>query len=173
MFLSNLLTMTKPKLIAFEPDVWFTNMLQKLDSLQRKEKKLYDTRQELKLACKVLQHQRDKYQALSEASDCGIIIYRDEKVIVVNPILEKMLGYSEQELMDNIELLNKCYSEKDLKIVKQHKYTKDMSSYIVSVIHKNGISTKVLLHPKLVNYNGHGLCRAVCVTKYKEGCACV
>lgn len=166
MFLSNI--MTKPKPILFEPDTWLTSMVQKLDKLRQTEVRIEKIKCELRGALHELQHQKDKYQALSETADCGIVIYRDKQVIVVNPVLEKLLGYTEEELMGNIELLNKCYSKEDLKIVKEHKYSNDLLPYIVSIIHKDGSSTKVRLIPKMVNYNGCGLCRAIKVTPYKE-----
>jgi PAS domain S-box-containing protein len=159
---------THPKPIVFEPDEWFTKTIGKLDKLRQTEVRIKKIKGELRQAVQQLQIQKYRYQALSEISDCGIIVYRDGKIFIINKVLEEMLGYPEKELIDNVGLLSRFFSKKDLETVNERKYSNNMEPYIVTVIHKDGSKIQVRLVSKMVEYNGQGQCRAVKVIPYKE-----
>ena len=150
------------------PDTWLTRNLKEVAGLRDLVEEMRQIKIELREAVVKLSYERDRFQALSETMNCGALIYRNTEVIVANEMLQGWLGYTEKELQETPDLLNQCFNKKDLSIVNRHKKTNDMSSYDVTITSRTGEKTKVIFHPKMVNFNGHGLCRGVCVTEYKE-----
>lgn len=155
-------------IFAKPPDVWLINALREVAGLRELMEEMRQIKTELREAVRELSHERDRFQALSETMNCGALIYRGTEVIVVNEMLQEWLGYTERELQETPDLLNQCFNKKDIVIVNKHKKTNDMSSYNVTITSRTGEKRKVVFHPKMVNYNGHGFCRGVCVTEYKE-----
>lgn len=108
-----------------------------------------------------------RYKALSEAGVECIAIARDGVLLAVNKAFEKLLGYTEKELSQNNLMYRVILPEYREEVVRRIE-SKDMTPYRCVYQCKDGSNIRVFVRPKMVKFNGKGLCRAAVVSEWKE-----
>ncbi len=110
-----------------------------------------------KRAQEALMESERKFRALAESTKAGIVLYRDKKFIYVNPMLEKITGYTKGELtaMDFWETVHPEHRElvRGRGMARQH--GKDVpSTYEFKLQTKDGETKWVELSSTHIEYEG-------------------
>jgi PAS domain S-box-containing protein len=110
-----------------------------------------------KRAQEALMESERKFRALAESTRAGIVLYRDKKLIYVNPMLEKITGYAKDELtaMDFWDTVHPEHRElvRGRGMARQH--GKDVPpTYEFKLLTKDGETKWVELSASNIEYEG-------------------
>jgi len=126
----------------------------------------YQGREAVMITCKEISGRKDierklieaeyKYRSLVEGSLAGVYIYQNKKVIHTNPYIEKLLGYSSNEI-SNTDLLDLIFIDDRNKVIdiirKLENGAKDAFDE-VRIVNKNGNIIHVQFSVMSTIYNG-------------------
>jgi PAS domain S-box-containing protein len=88
--------------------------------------------------------------------------------LAVNLAFEELTGYKEIEVADNSQLMWEIIVPEYRDDVARRISDGDESPYRCEYITKGGDRVAVYVRPKLVHYNGKGLCRAAVITVWED-----
>ena len=112
---------------------------------------------ERKKAEDALQESERKFRVLAESTKAGIVLYRDNKFVYVNPMLEKITGYTKEELisMDFWDTVHPEHRElvRGRGMARQH--GKDVpQTYEFKILTRSGETKWVELSASHIEYEG-------------------
>jgi len=116
----------------------------------------------------------EKFKNLAEQSPSMIYINQMGKIVYVNKICEKIMGYSKKEFyskdFDFLNLIAPEYKEMVKENFKKHLKGKDVPTIQYALITKNGKKIDAINSTKLIKYNGKPAILGVItdITRYKK-----
>jgi PAS domain S-box-containing protein len=102
---------------------------------------------------------------LSNASNQGIVIHRDNQVLVTNRAFEDMTGYREYEVQEDFDIMWKILAPEFRDMVRKRIENENTEPYRAEYITKDGNRIMVKVTPKEMEYNSHGLCRVAIIER--------
>ena len=136
---------------------FYTSFAEMIGNLSYANVKLASTLEERKRAEEALRESEEKYRSVIESAPVGIFIIKDEVIQYVNPVMNEITGYTEQDVLGKhfLNFVAKKYRE-----IEQQFYTRRMkgeifpSSYETGAIIKNGREIPVELTVSVFNLFG-------------------
>ncbi len=113
---------------------------------------------ERKKAEQVLVESEEKFRTLAEQSPNMIFIIKGGRIVYVNAMCEKMMGYSREELYSSDFNFITLFAPEHQDLVREnfqkHLNGQEVQPYEYSLIRKNGERIEAIITTKLINYQG-------------------
>jgi PAS domain S-box-containing protein len=139
-----------------------------LDRLDYLDERFTELQVQRAAALEQLHLSESKYKALSEAGTEAIVIHRDFQIYVVNDTFETLIGYTEGDLVENSDKMWDFIKPEFHEIVKTRVRNQDCSDHRMKLVARDGTEVEVDVRIRYVEYNGHGACRAMIMTPWRE-----
>ncbi len=129
---------------------------------QELEKEIYENKlalqiQDLKVSKDILRKSEEKYSAVVENSNDGIVIHKEGKVVFANQVVEKVLGIKKNELIgkDILDFVSPDFHEA---VIQRNlaRYAGEKAPEIteIDLIRKDGTRLPVEINTSIFNYGG-------------------
>jgi PAS domain S-box-containing protein len=129
--------------------------------------------EEARMVKESLKESEQKFRTLAETIKAGIVIYRDDKFLYVNPATESITGYSQEEFL-TLNFSNIIHPD-NLDLVRQRAIARRRgepvpSQYEFKILRKNGQERWLLATAGLINFGGESTTIAALldITEHKQ-----